>query len=210
MNQQTETKDKMKIRNSTDWPDYMLRRMTSWCCSQLPLPASKITIATFRNRRTSAWSGHACPWNGRIVVSVGPDGLFPRSCFTHEPGEHFADRMECLVAVTAHECFHVAAECRESEHYQRTRGYGSGRGSSESVTCREEMRILRLFRASRDALISEWTIAPQRQEQSLPIQVKRMNKACDDLALWTRKLKLAQTKVRKLKTRVAYYARQKT
>jgi hypothetical protein len=192
----------MKLQNTTDWPDWFLRRMVAWCCRQIGMPQRTILGATFRNSR-GAWGGAARTWLKRITVCVGPESRFPASCGTHEPGESFADRLECLVAVTAHEAYHVAAEWAD-EHRQRTRG--KRHGSSERRTCLEEMRILRLFRANREFLLADWSRAIERPAKpKASIQDKRAAKAQADLERWQRKLKLAQTKCRKLKQRVAYY-----
>src|SRR5690348_2806806 len=178
----------MKIRNSTDYPDYLLRRMAVWCCQQIGMPSHKLRLAVFRNSR-SWWGGCARPWKNQVTVCVGPASCFPANCSTHEPGEKFHDRTECLVAVTAHEVFHVAAHCVD-EHKQRTRGYGKGRGSSERVTCAEEMRVLRLFREQREGLMQQWKIAPTSETRpALSIRDTRARKAINDLARWERKLK---------------------
>lgn len=193
----------MKIKNSTSWNDWMLRRMIKWCCSKLEMPLHSIKVCVFRNSRAT-WGGCARSWKKQITVCVtDKESEFPASCSTHAAGEKFADRIECLVAVTAHELYHIAAHC-VSEHRQRTRGYGKGQGSSERVTCAEEMRVLNLFRQDRECLLTEWQIAPLINPK-LSLTEKRAVKAKIDLARWTRKLKLAQTKVSKLKRRVKYY-----
>lgn len=196
----------MKIRNSLDIPDWMLRRMTAWCCAEVGLPARKLKLAVFRNSR-SLWGGCARWWKGQISVCISGPTNFPHSCNSHEEGESFSDRIECLVAVTAHEAYHIAAHVGG----ERTRGYGTRHnrsGSSERTTCLEEMRVLRLFRANREQLLAEWGEAPEVAARPvIPIQEKRAAKARTDLDRWTRKLRLAQTKVRKLKARAAYYGR---
>lgn len=59
----------MKIKNTTDWPDYFLRRLVAWCCRELQMPARNIREAVFRNRTGFSYSGHCDLW-GRIVVSI--------------------------------------------------------------------------------------------------------------------------------------------
>ena len=96
------------------------------------------------------------------------------------------------------------------EHQQKTRRRDTW-GSSEAITCREEMRILRLFRAAKETLLAEWNTPPVDAYTARPvmsIQDKRASKARAQLAAWQRKLKLATTKVHKLKARVQYYERQ--
>lgn len=171
----------------------------------MPLRACK--LAVFRNSR-STWGGCARGWRGQISVCVTEnEAEFPARCDSHNNGapESFVDRVECLVAVTAHELYHVAAHA-VAEHRQRTRGYGKGRGSSERVTCGQEIRVLRLFREQRATLLPQWQLTPTREmKPQQSITDKRQAKAIADLARWMRKLKLAQTKIFKLKRRVKYY-----
>jgi hypothetical protein len=152
----------MKIKNSTSWQDWMLRRMVSWCCKELEMPVRSVKLAVFRNSR-STWGGCARGWRGQISVCVTRnEAEFPARCDNHKGGEpeSFSDRFECLVAVTAHELYHIAAHCA-NDHRQRTRNYGrGGYQSSERVTCAQEIRVLKSFRTSREALLAEWNIAP--------------------------------------------------
>jgi len=66
----------VKLINSTDYPDYFLRRMVSWCCREIGLPVRYVQEAAFRkggrwhSRRTGA-SGHAYLGSHRIVVTHG-------------------------------------------------------------------------------------------------------------------------------------------
>ncbi|MCI0539593.1 MAG: hypothetical protein L0Z50_30655 [Verrucomicrobiales bacterium] len=194
----------MKIKNTTDWPTWFLRRMAGWCCRQLELPALTIKLATFRNSR-SAWGGAAYYWKGKITVCVGEAGHFPTKGYLHGNGHQngIADRLECLVWVTAHEIAH----CLQAD--TKTRGGGGG-GGSEICTEWFAKPVLEKFRQCRDALLAEWNEPPAIPARSPKPTVKerRRAKSVNDLTKWQRKLKLAQTKVRKLKVRVRYYERQ--
>jgi hypothetical protein len=97
-----------RFENSTHWPDRFLKRMAAWCCRELDVPVRLIRHYRFRNSR-SAWGGCARPWSKQISVCVGPASWFPHSCSTHRTGDTFTDQLECLIAVTAHEIYHVAA-----------------------------------------------------------------------------------------------------
>src|SRR3990167_5099169 len=99
----------MRLLNSTDFSGAFLRRMVSWCCQEIELSPRCLKQAKFRNRATCAYSGHA--WGHRIVVSIGPDSKYPvkeHKCPGY-PGmsPRVADRIEALVAITAHELTHV-------------------------------------------------------------------------------------------------------
>jgi hypothetical protein len=191
----------MKLKNSTSWPDHFIRRMAAWCCRQSGLPVRELRHAEFRNRKRS-YSGHA--WmSGRIVCSIGRLG-FPTQPDTRDgmQGEILADRLECLVAITAHEIEHI---CQYRENRSRAL---KNRRRSEPATRAHEIRVLRLFRANRESLIAEWSATPKQRET-----IKRTRQEINDakarkmLAAWERKLKLAKTKVAAYRRKVRYYDR---
>lgn len=194
----------MKLKNSTDWTDHFLRRMVAWCCKQIGMPVRVVWQAQFRNRHMG-YAGRACYDSHRIVCSIGLAG-FPMSP-DDRPGmqnEAIADRIEALVALTAHELYHLAARYVPA-HRQKTRRHERF-ASSEQATRHEEVRVLRLFRAERDALIAQWSVEPEKRERpKLSIQEKRTAKAQAALDRWQRKAKLAATKVKQYKRQVAYY-----
>jgi hypothetical protein len=190
----------MKITNSTDWAVHFLRRMTSWCCRQVGLPASKLRAAQFRNRTTSSYSGHAYCASGKIYCGIGPASHFPLPPDKRDgmAGEVLADRVEALVAITAHEVEHV-------NQYRSGRYDKLGR-RLEANTRAVEVRVLRAFRAEREALLAAWVAEPARAAKPVvSLEERRAAKAAADLARWNRKLALAKTKVRKLQIRVRYY-----
>lgn len=67
------------------------------------------------------------------------------------------------------------------------------------------------FRLNSAELLEEWGRVPPNiieipnEPQVSVLQIKRAEKAQRDLERWLRKMKLAQTKVRKLRQRVNYY-----
>lgn len=209
----------MNFANSTHWTDPFLRRMLAWCCRHVGFKARRMTGVQFRKRSSGCYSGHAYG-SRRIVVSIGPEDNFPAKPDSR-PGmqnEVIGDQVEALVAVTAHEIAHL---CQ----------YRDGRSSrldrerkSEHDARWHEVRALRDFRADREALLARWSAMPlviESPEESDPLPVaavalpkakppiveRRAAKAEADLARWLRKLKLAQTKVRGYKRRVAYYSK---
>ena len=192
----------MKLKNSTTFENHFLRRMVAWCAKQVEYPVSKVREAQFRNRTRRSYSGHAYG-SRRIVCSIGPASRFPLLPDSR-PGmsnEIVADREEALIAVTAHELTHL-------HQYLFRRDTGKKRWSELDARW-HEVKALREFRANRDALLAEWSKAPAAKvaKPKPSIVEKRAAKAAADLARWNKKLKLAQTKVRKLKTRVRYYER---
>lgn len=226
----------MKLKNSTDFSDAFLRRMVSWCCRELELPVSYIREAQFRNRQSS-YSGHAWPYERRICVSVGTHRRIERQvdhaerpthttrfCEVREPGkpviyrEFVPDplplekRIDFLVRVTAHECAHLMlSRFGRSMPKDAQKPHGRRKlvhGGSEQQTEWHEKKLMALFEANRDALLAAWNEpVAERAKTTIPISEKRQAKVLSDLERWNRKLKLAQTKIRKLKKRAAYYER---
>lgn len=204
------------LKNTTDFSDQFLRRMIRWVVKSLGFEI-RLRRVQLRNRTRGAYSGHAYP-SGRICVSVGPATAYPtvssgyrRSHKDQTTGEYgqFLDRVEGLVGVTAHELSHV-------NHFQH--GY-RGRGC-EDIACASERRAIRLFREHRDRLMAEWTaglplVVPEPAVADPVIEptirsfekliARRAEKAQRFLDQWQRKLKLAQTKLRKYRKQVAYY-----
>lgn len=188
----------MKLVNSTVFPDRFLRRLVSWCCGQIELGVRELRLAEFTN-----CSGHyrgLASNSRRILCRVGPAENFPMEPDGREgmDNEVIADRIEALVAITAHELAHIGqfVSGRMSRLKKQRR--------TEPATRREEVRVLRSFRLQRESLLAQWS-APAKPKPVLSIQDKRAAKALADLERWQRKLKLAQTKVRKAKRRAAYY-----
>lgn len=164
---------------------------------------TQLRVAVFRNSKAS-YGGAAYYCQGRIVVCIGHASRFPTCSRTHRNGhkQSLADRLEALVWVTAHEAAHVL------QRRVRTRQSGSG-GGSEIATEWLATPVVEQFRKMRDSLLEQWNAAPAvalRAPQPNAVE-RRAVKARLDLERWQRKLKLAQTKVRKLKTRVRYYER---
>lgn len=193
----------MKLRNSTDFPDNLLRRLTSWCCKEVGYPVSRVRGVQFRNRTTGPYSGHAYGTR-RICVSVGPASSFPTRPDTR-PGmsnEIMLDRLEVIVAVTAHELAHLL------QYRDRRSVVLSAARKTEFDARWHEVRALRAFRAARETLLAEWSTPPAERPRSVvSVSDRRAAKVFADLERWQRKLKLAQTKIKKLKRRATYYER---
>jgi hypothetical protein len=189
----------MKLKNTTDWPDWFLRRMAGWCRRKLGVSAGDLKQAVFRNSR-AAWGGAAWIYPRRITVCVGHAGHFPAFGHRHANGHQnrIADRTECLVWVTIHEVAHLG------QAGARTRS-GGNPGGSEIATERAAAPVLAEFRELREALCSEWLKPPVLASPPPSLMDNRRAKAVKDLARWQRKLKLAKTKVQKLERRVKYY-----
>lgn len=194
----------MKLTNTTDWPDHFLRRLVSYCCGQIGLPVRWMKSATFRNtkgRRTYSGLGGGRSIRATVTTRETAFPLPPDS----RPGmdnESFADRLEALVAITAHELEH----CRQSREGRMTTL--ANRRGLERNTRAVEVRVLRAFRADRDRLVAEWMAPPVRVAKPKPSRAEANEaRARKALADWQKKLKLAQTNVRKYRAKVRRYDR---
>lgn len=85
------------------------------------------------------------------------------------------------------------------------------RPTKEQNTDGLALLVLANFREKRESLMAEWSAEPTYVAADRPpkpsVVERRRAKAVADLSRWMRKLKLAQTKVKKLRQRVAYYER---
>lgn len=190
----------MKLRNSTDYPNHFLRRMIGWCCRQIGLSQKHLRRVDVTNC-TGTHRGRA--WWYEVLLRIGPASSFPSMPNRYGGFDYpsYGDRTEALIAIAGHELAHI-----EQNH----RGQGRRR-DRERLCGIESMRCLNAFRADRERLMAEWG---RKSERSAALSVpkpslieQRAAKAAADLARWQRKLKLAQTKVRQYKQRVAYYAK---
>lgn len=197
----------MKLKNRTAWPDHFLRRLVSWCAKTVGVPVKSIRVAEFGSRTHGAFNGRA--WSGgRIRVVIGPTNDFPAEAFLY-PGRKteafrapaYEDQLEALVGVTAHELEHIRGYIHNHNRAIRKR-----RIVGERHTRHAERTVIEQFRAERTLLLLQWHIPPTESAKTkLSLTDKRKRKADADMARWLRKLALAKTKVRKLKTRVRYY-----
>ena len=143
----------MKIENTTDFPDYFLRRMTSWCLKQHECPVRELKTATFRNRSGSTYSGRCYWWERRIVCSI------PRNPVCG--GLEF--RINKLLRATAHETAHIMLYATGSRtRVSRRHGGRVSMGGSEHETCRHEGYVYNTFAERRNELIAAWMTPPAR------------------------------------------------
>ena len=203
----------MKLTNTTDWPDWFLRRMMAWSCKEIGLPVREVRQAQFGKRRRGAFNGHART-SGLIRVVIGPNESFPTLPYLYpgrtseaflSPG--YADAIEALIGVTAHELTHLRTytQFRYKPMIRKLR-----RGiHSERPTRFEERRVIETFRANRDALLAEWSAPPAAKPRKPRPSRQEQNeaKARKLLAAWERKSKLARTKVAIYRRKVRRYDR---
>ena len=184
----------MRLKNTTKFPTHFLCRLVSWCCKQVDLPAKQCRQAAFLNWK--CWRGTA--WSRHFIVRVGRDAAYPYT-FQYKknaPAITHADDIEHLVSLTAHELWHLV----QYMHRRRT---------NEAQNERVALTVLNEFRLHRDELLAEWSDEPAQRKAKPKLSVvdRRAVKVQAALDRWTKKLKLAQTKVKKLKAKARYYER---
>lgn len=187
----------VKLINTTDYSDTFLRRMVSWCCKQLGLPARRLKQARFGNSRRHF--GGMAYWRSRIGVRIGGD-----DCNHEVKHWKFRDgfqivthtRLEVLVSVTAHEIAHI-------EQFWRLGDKGR---CVERNTEGMAYAVLKAFRLAQDTLVAEWGQEAKEAPKVAPsVQERRQQAVMAKLAAWQRKMKLARTKVAKYQRQARYY-----
>lgn len=190
----------MKLKNSTDFPDWFLRRMIGWICRQKPIgwKVKHIEEAAFRKVRQDSHTrvnGVAEPWFRKFRVSIS-DSVFPWSWGGATVGA--MGRIKSLVDVTAHEIAHLT----QSREVLKGR-YREGDADHMAK------QVVELFDAQKGPLVAQWMKAPsyatREPKPKTPVQQVRADRARKNLTNWEKKLKYAQNKVKKYKKQVKYY-----
>lgn len=207
-------KTKLRFRNSTEWGDAFIRRMLRWVMKELGCRSTDLRQAQFTKCRWPC-RGRAW-WSGRILVRVGESHHFPTAAWSYKgnsvPAHH--DAIEALVSTTAHEVAHIV----QYGYARSTTGIRALVGKRlEPVTCATEHAVTVAFREQRERLLAEWgdsgkvvattpaDAATEKQQRNEKLVERRAATVAKQLLNWQRKLKLAKTKIRKLKARNKYY-----
>ena len=192
----------MKIINTTDFDPAFLRRMVSWCCKQLDLPVKRLKECAFRKSKRRF--GGLAYYRSRIGVRIGGD-----ECNREVKHWKFSDgfqivtqdRIELLLATTAHELAHI-------EQFWRIPNLRKG---LERRTEGQAYRVLQQFRLQRETLMPLWSEPPKRPVvavstvQKPTLQERRMGAVATKLAAWRTKLKTAKSHVAKCQRQMRYY-----
>lgn len=198
----------MKLTNTTHLAPHFIRRMVSWCCREIDLPARSVKVATFCRRTYGTGCNGRAWYRSEILVRVGPDRGYPIQ-WDHRGVELvIPDQLAAIVCVTAHELQHL-----KNWHTPGMDAKLRADRDMEPHCVRIGKAVMLRFEEHRVELLAAWNKVPARQAADRGprnIVAERAAKVTADLARWERKLKLARTKVAKLKQRVAYYAKRAT
>jgi hypothetical protein len=195
----------MNLINSTDYSDQFLKKMLKWICRQLveslPVNPKPDLFGQLHKVRFTNFYGtsRGRAWPHRIFIRIGSENKFPAAeWFYHKSKvEARPDRICGLIGTTAHELSHVL----DYVQYRDMR-----RKYFENRAVWRGNDVVKKFLTDREALIEHWSRERKTvQKPVLSLQDQRFNKIQISLDRWQRKMKLAQTKIRKLKARAHYY-----
>jgi hypothetical protein len=183
----------MKFRNTLgpDYPDHAIRRMLSWVAREVGYPIRKLRRADFCKSRNH-WGG-LCHGNYRIGVRVGVKESWPCTHRRFGLSHVCHDPWDALIATTAHELAHSL-------------DYIESGTTNERSADLQTQQVYQLWLTQKESLLPQWRSEPvKRQTDSSTLQQRRALHAQTMLARWQRKAKLAATKIRIYKRKVAYY-----
>jgi hypothetical protein len=202
----------MKLINKTDYSADYLRQIVKWVSREIGFKAYPAHTLLFANSRKRLWSYR---WSDshHATVLISGESRFPRSESRRWPA--LPDRDTAIMHATA--CIiGFFAQAQEGVKFQNGPVFAKAR---ELVTKFQGVRAaLGAAALKQDDVnliyakvgLDGFEIV---DEPTVPAKValtpaqKRARKVEADLVRWQRKLKLAEGKIKKLKKRVAYYAR---
>lgn len=192
----------VRVENRSEWPDWLVRWVVRRACSDAGV---KVYRWTQVRRSRPRFSGEG--WGAR-----GRGGCNRRGVKTARAWQRLADRRTpgCVewipmspVADLAFLIRHEVAHARGAEGDIGAREFRRGGLHDMEDACNEAAgRFVRALAADWPAVLAEWrAIARRERERARPAVVDRTQATRDkhaaSLDAWQRKLKLAQTKVRK-------------
>ena len=228
----------MKLKNTTDYPDHLLRRMVRWCAKEIdpgwhigrideidyrytrcaiPVRVQKAWMAKYGTPATLTYpliTGVAQYRRRRLRVSIAPPKHWRPTTLNHrrvDLPQTAIDRDTALVQVTAHELAH---------HYQyekelrgaKCSGVNGKMGGSEDRTDRIAWRVTAAFLVKRESLWAEWSREPEQVAAFVAPRKSRKEqnheRAAMHLAAWEKKLKRAETAVKKYRAVLRRYERE--
>lgn len=205
---------RLTIKNTSRIPDEVVRALLD-VAREVVWDSSRLDVGiAIKNRTRGPWSGHA--YRNRIVASVGPDSAFPITAkypgLSTAPEYTVNDATEAVCALLAHELTHVRQlragrraseiECEHACIHALERLRTKDRPGVDAAWAAAKARL------ATEAAVAEAAKAPEakaarRAESTNKRREARLAKLLESQAKWTRKLKLAQTKLRGVKRKLA-------
>lgn len=146
----------MEIRNTIGWTTPWLERLASFCCRELEYDPKRVRFAWFSLAHNGRYRGWARLDERKIRVKINPLNAYPLSdgkAVKSLPELIFADAVELVVAVSAHEIAHL----ERYERFARTLKLQGKRDTGcERDTEWLARQVLGAFRKDRGRLLAEW------------------------------------------------------
>lgn len=201
------TKRSLTINNTSRYHDSEVRRLVRFAYDSIDRehPLGKVSVRVTNTRQ--AFRGRAIygAWGSRILVRIGAPGKFPvTGQYRKRAAAYtFSDHREAIISISAHEFAHI------EQHQRRLRKDEVGCEGVAAVVL-EEFRRQRqeIDREIVEAVETEKARAVRHQEAKAQRKTQlrssdhKLQLAKRDELRWSRKLKLTQTKLRKVRSRV--------
>lgn len=205
------------IKNRSGWPDWFAIPVARWVAHRAGIYKSNrhdYTLEIVNTKFKDTLCGRSYGYRARVRVHrrfTPRSGIFPyiTKYWTYKWSMKYAlnTRIEAFVDIIAHEMFHSTGG---RPALFRSEGR-TDRQSMEMACERFSKETVEEFRKVWPGELKERVKAELRRNQIRTISVTKSNPdvklqaALDKLAVWQKKLKLANTKIKKYKQQVNYY-----
>ncbi len=183
----------MKIINSTDIDDAMLKRMASWVCKQLGVKVKLVREMRFTNG-CGAW--RYTSRRHSALVRIGLATFYP-AAIAGPQGTVLRDRGDGVVYATIN-AIALIKRLRDFPHAKHF----------NSVPYPEALAVFQKFQADDMTLLGSWLRQMNRKtkpQSTVSLQQQRADKAEAALASWIKRAGVAVNKVKEYSRKVRYY-----
>lgn len=197
----------MKFTNTTDYPDYFLRRVLSFCMKETGLKKKQLTEIHFGTKSRGLFKGTA--WYSEVRIMINRHAhtwKLYRPYMRRGVPNWYETPEQCLVMLVAHELRHVRDQ---QDGSMNRRGRGGRRVNVELRAEHSGRSALVSFLKREEELLAEWNKPPKRKaaKPEVSLQEKRAANILALLDKWERKAKAAQKKVKAYRAKARYYER---
>lgn len=213
----------LKIINRSTWPSAAINVIVRWVCRRERLGTAEHPYEVLiRNTKKNTWGGRGSRSCQRIWLHrrYQPRDGWPYQVkdprFKQAPTYSYRSRLELLVMLLAHEAHHAVEGHPDGYRKKGQHGYRIDREAMEYDCNLAGHRAVEAFRQEWPQIRTK-IMAAMREERrrTRAEREKRLQRRCDPgpkilaaeamLDKWRRKLKLAQTKVKKYQRKLAYH-----
>jgi len=149
----------MKFKNTSEYPDHLLKRMIGWACDQFGIKRREVKSAIFA-KRSWYWRGYASKSKREIRIRIHRDAQYP---LKHTYGGRggtwpvwdLQDHYDALAMIICHEICHIY-EFVEAVEMRRAWVHNERRTEARTMTAMKE------WWSEREKLLAEWLQEPVR------------------------------------------------